>query len=256
MTDERWQRVKALFQSAVERPAEERDAFLAAAAGDDEALRREVDSLLRADTSDASFFDRLPVAGAAVLGDPLAAPPVSHVDRPPVLLPPGLRVGPYEIVAPLGAGTMGEVYRACDTKLNRDVALKVLPELFAIDPDRLARFNREAQVLATLNHQNIAAIYGLEDSNGTQALVLELVDGPTLEERIARGRMSVEEALPDRAADCRSAGGRAREGHHSSRPQAGEYQDHRALESSRCWTSGWRGSGTALRSVTFQGRQG
>ena len=78
MTDERWQRVKALFQSAVERPAEERDAFLAAAAGDDEALRREVDSLLRADTSDASFFDRLPVSGAAVLGDPLAAPPVSH----------------------------------------------------------------------------------------------------------------------------------------------------------------------------------
>ena len=90
---------------------------------------------------------------------------------------------------------MGEVYRACDTKLNREVALKVLPELFALDPDRLARFTREAQMLATLNHPNIAAIYGLEESNGAQALVLELVDGPTLADRIARGPISLEEAL-------------------------------------------------------------
>ena len=90
---------------------------------------------------------------------------------------------------------MGEVYRACDTNLNRDVALKVLPELFALDPDRLARFKREAQVLATLNHPNIAAIYGLEESNGAQALVLELVDGPTLADRIALGPISLEEAL-------------------------------------------------------------
>ena len=90
---------------------------------------------------------------------------------------------------------MGEVYRARDTKLNRDVALKVLPELFALDPDRLARFKREAQLLATLNHPNIAAIYGLEESNGAQALVLELVDGPTLADRIALGPISLEEAL-------------------------------------------------------------
>ena len=82
---------------------------------------------------------------------------------------------------------MGEV-RACDTKLNRIVALKVLPERFALDPDRLARFTREAQLLATLNHPNIGAIYGLEESNGAQALVLELVDGPTLADRIASGR--------------------------------------------------------------------
>ena len=107
----------------------------------------------------------------------------------------GLRVGPYEIVALLGAGAMGEVYRACDTKLNRDVALKVLPELFALDPDRLARFKREAQLLATLNHPNIGAIYGLEDSNGAQALVLELVDGPTLADRIALGPIPLDEAL-------------------------------------------------------------
>ena len=81
---------------------------------------------------------------------------------------------------------MGEVYRARDTKLNRDVALKILPELFATDPDRLARFKREAQVLASLNHPNIAAIYGFEESGGVQALVLELVEGPTLADRIAQ----------------------------------------------------------------------
>jgi serine/threonine-protein kinase len=96
----------------------------------------------------------------------------------------GARLGPYEIVAPLGAGGMGEVYRARDTTLNRDVAIKVLPDLFASDPDRLARFQREAQVLASLNHPNIAAIYGLEDANGVKALVMELVEGDTLAERL------------------------------------------------------------------------
>jgi serine/threonine protein kinase len=97
----------------------------------------------------------------------------------------GTRLGAYEIISALGAGGMGEVYRAHDAKLNRDVALKVLPELFACDPDRLARFKREAQVLASLNHSNIAAIYGFEGSNGVQALVLELVEGPTLADRVA-----------------------------------------------------------------------
>jgi len=92
----------------------------------------------------------------------------------------GSRLGPYEVTAQIGAGGMGEVYKARDTKLNRDVALKILPEAFALDPDRLARFKREAQVLASLNHPNIAAIYGFEEANGVQALVLELVEGPTL----------------------------------------------------------------------------
>src|SRR5712692_1139069 len=91
---------------------------------------------------------------------------------------------------------MGEVYRARDTKLQRDVAIKVLPELFALDPDRLARFKREAQVLASLNHPNIAAIYGLEESNGAQALVLELVEGPTLADRIADGAIPLADVLP------------------------------------------------------------
>src|SRR5438093_12176460 len=108
----------------------------------------------------------------------------------------GFRLGAYEVVAPLGAGGMGEVYRARDTTLNRDVALKVLPELVALDRDRLVRLKREAQVLAALNHPNIAAIYGFEESNGLQALVLELVDGPTLADRIAQGPLPLEEALP------------------------------------------------------------
>ena len=108
----------------------------------------------------------------------------------------GRRLGPYEIVAPLGVGGMGEVYRARDRKLNRDVALKVLPEPFTLDVDRLARFKREAQVLASLNHSNIAIIYGLEEADGVQALVLELVEGLTLADRIAHGRIPIDEALP------------------------------------------------------------
>ena len=91
---------------------------------------------------------------------------------------------------------MGEVYRARDTKLGRDVALKVLPDVFADDPERLARFQREARVLASLNHPNIASIYGLEESEGVRALVLELVEGPTLAERIAQGPIPLDEALP------------------------------------------------------------
>ena len=108
----------------------------------------------------------------------------------------GSRLGPYEILAPLGAGGMGEVYRARDTRLNRDVALKVLPEIFAKDAERMVRFEREAQVLASLNHPNIAALYGLEESGGIRALVMELVEGPTLSERISAGPIPIEEALP------------------------------------------------------------
>src|SRR6516162_4215756 len=106
------------------------------------------------------------------------------------MLSAGTKIGPYEVVGALGAGGMGEVYRARDTKLNRDVALKVLPEAFARDPERMVRLRREAQVLASLNHPNIATIHGLEESNGVHALVMELVEGPTLAERI-RGSADV-----------------------------------------------------------------
>jgi serine/threonine-protein kinase len=110
-------------------------------------------------------------------------------------LPASARLGPYEILSPLGAGGMGEVYRAKDTKLGRDVALKILPASFTSDPERVARFRREAQVLASLNHPHIAQIHGMEEANGTQFLVLELVDGESLDKRIARGPIPVDEAL-------------------------------------------------------------
>jgi serine/threonine protein kinase len=108
----------------------------------------------------------------------------------------GTRLGSYEILSPIGAGGMGEVYRARDAKLNRDVALKILPNEFAADPERLARFKREAQVLASLNHPNVGAIYGFEDSGAAHALVLEFVEGPTLADRITRGPLLLDEALP------------------------------------------------------------
>ncbi|MGB6198297.1 MAG: protein kinase [Candidatus Acidiferrales bacterium] len=111
-------------------------------------------------------------------------------------LPAGTKLGPYEILEPIGAGGMGEVYRARDARLGRDVAIKVLPEAFARDAERLSRFQREAKVLASLNHPNIAAIYGFEDSGNVHALVMELVEGPTLADRIARGAVPIDEALP------------------------------------------------------------
>jgi serine/threonine protein kinase len=107
----------------------------------------------------------------------------------------GTRLGPYEIVSAIGAGGMGEVYRARDTRLERDVAIKVLPDLFAADQDRLARFQREAKTLASLNHPNIATIYGIEESAAVHALVMELVEGPTLGDRIAQGPIPLDETL-------------------------------------------------------------
>src|SRR5205823_1043604 len=107
----------------------------------------------------------------------------------------GSKLGPYEVVSVLGSGGMGEVYRATDTNLKRQVAIKVLPDAVANDTERLARLQREAEVLAALNDSHIAQIYGLEKSNGTSALVMELVEGPTLAERVARGRLPFDETL-------------------------------------------------------------
>ncbi len=146
--------------------------------------------------------------------------------RAPMPLTSGTRLGPYEIVAAIGAGGMGEVYRARDTKLNRDVALKVLPSSVANDPERLARFRREAQVLAALNHPNIAHIHGLEDASSAPALVMELVGGPTLAELLlakgpGQGPRTRQAAWPcrragHRAPDRERARGGARAEHHSS----------------------------------------
>ena len=127
----------------------------------------------------------------------MATPRPYNPRRPLWPLTPGTRLGAYEVTAQIGAGGMGEVYRAHDTKLGRDVALKVLPEAFAADADRVARFQREAKTLAALNHPHIAQIYGLEDIGaGGRALVMELVEGDDLSQRIARGPMPLDEALP------------------------------------------------------------
>ena len=106
------------------------------------------------------------------------------------------RIGRYNVTSLIGEGGMGQVWQATDTQLNRQVALKILPDAFADDPDRLARFQWEAQILASLNHPGIAAIHGIEESEGTRALVLELVEGPTLGDRIAKGPIPIDEALP------------------------------------------------------------
>ena len=174
MTPDRWRQIEGLCHAALMRPAEEHAAFLANACAGDAALLREVESLL-AQASHAAGFMSAPaaaIAGQAVL-DQAKGTLVGH------------HFGPYTILSLLGVGGMGEVYRAHDDTLGREVAIKVLPQAFMADPQRRARFEREARMLATLNYPNIGAIYGLEEVDGVRGLVLELVEGQTLGERIA-----------------------------------------------------------------------
>jgi serine/threonine-protein kinase len=182
MTPERWQAITRLYESALERDPRARDAFLADACGSDAELRREVDSLLAHEATpvvvDASVWE--------LVGD------LFDVEAG---LAVGTHVGHYRIDALLGAGGMGQVYRAHDTQLQRDVALKVLPDALAGDADLLNRFRQEAQILASLNHPGIAAIYGFEDLGRVHALALELVEGPTLADRIGHGPIPVDESL-------------------------------------------------------------
>ena len=138
-------------------------------------------------------------------------------------LAPGTRLGVYDITAQIGEGGMGQVYRATDTRLKRQVAIKILPPSLAADHDRLARFQREAEVLASLNHPHIAGIYGLEESDGVFALVMELVEGEDLSQRIGRGAIPLDEALPI-AKQIAEALGRARARDHSPRSQARQHQ--------------------------------
>ena len=198
MTDDRWLRVKRLFEAAVDQPPPARSAFVSAAVAGDETLRRDVEALLEADAADGSLFDRWPAASESLLAElrEASSPTRSGATSSPGLSA-GTRLGHYDVVAPLGAGGMGEVYRARDARLGRDVAIKILPRAFTTHPERLARFEREARVLAALNHPHIAAIYGIEEAGATPALVLELVEGPTLADRITAGRIGVEEALDD-----------------------------------------------------------
>ena len=190
MTSDRWRRIEQIYEAALQRAPSERRVFLDSACGDDQALRRDVERLLAANEQAGDFLasPAWEVASGGLVSQTMTG------DRDTSLA--GRQVGHYTILSPLGRGGMGEVYRARDSKLNREVALKVLPDLFALNPDRLARFKREAHVLASLNHPNIAAIYGFEDGGDVKALVLELVEGPTLADRIARGRVPLEDALP------------------------------------------------------------
>ena len=178
------QHLKEVFAGARALPASERQAYVSVACAGNEALRQEVESLLASDERAASFLE----SPAVVWGDGTPQPAQPMIE--------GRRLGAYQVQALLGAGGMGEVYRARDTELNRDVALKLLPDAFASDPERFARMTREAQTLASLNHPHIAAIYGIEKSDGIRALVMELVEGEDLSQRIARGPIPLAEALP------------------------------------------------------------
>ena len=177
MNQELWTKVEELFHQALERAPEARQAFLDVECRGDADLRRQVELLLSKEQQAGSFLER-----------PAMEDMTATLTAGGSLL--GRELGPYRIVSPLGAGGMGEVYRAHDSKLGRDVAIKMLPQEFAHDPERLARFRREARTLASLNHPNIGAIYGLEESGDVDYLVLELVEGETLQ-----GPLPVEKAL-------------------------------------------------------------
>src|SRR5262249_6120534 len=184
MTPERELEIERLCQAALEHDPIERARFLADACQGDSGLRREVEALLEHATAADQFIETPALNVAARLA----------TTRPTMSV--GSRIGPYELLSRLGAGGMGDVYRARDSQLGRDVAIKLLPSIFLSDPDRLARFERESRILASLNHPNIAAIYAVEPVDASRALVLELVEGPTLADRLAKGPVPLAEALP------------------------------------------------------------
>ena len=182
MSDQRWRRIEEICHEALERSPDERALFVREACAGDDVLRAEVESLL----ANQSRADALG-SGLGIRDSGLGISTEELI---------GKQIGVYRIDSLLGAGGMGEVYRARDTKLGRDVAVKFLPHAFTNDPDRLARFEREARMLASLNHPHIGGIYGVEESDGAPALVLELVEGLTLADRVARGvRSPLSESL-------------------------------------------------------------
>jgi len=174
MTPERWQQVKGVLEKVLERAPSERAVFLVQACDGDQALRREVESLLASDEQGRSSFLQSPTS---------------------LRLVRGARLGDYEIQSLIGAGGMGEVYRARDLRLRRDVAIKVLPAFVASDPDRLRRFEQEATAAAALNHPNILAVYQMGTNDGAPYLVSELLEGETLREQMKRGPMAARRAM-------------------------------------------------------------
>ena len=217
--------ISDLYQRALAVPEPERAAFLDRECSGNPAVLEEVASLLRFERASERFLET-PAAAVAATG-------VGMIGR---------TLGSYTLTAPLGVGGMGEVYRARDSKLGRDVAIKILPPHFTDDPERRARFAREARVLATLNHPHIGAIYGLEESDGVTGLVLELVEGETLAERLERGPLPT----PTRssgATNRRGARCGARKGDRSPRSEArqrGPAERGAAVRSAwKYSTSGW-----------------
>jgi eukaryotic-like serine/threonine-protein kinase len=186
MTPERWERIAQIYDAVRFHPEHDRPRLLAQICGSDEGLRHEVEVLLEQPVATDSFARF--VGGSA----PLISEDVTPEPAPSLT---GQRLGPYQVQELLGRGGMGEVYRAHDSKLGRDVAIKVLPPMFTADAERLARFNSEARMLAALNHPHIGAIYGFEDAAGVPALVLELVDGDTLADRLRCSAVSPPDAL-------------------------------------------------------------
>jgi eukaryotic-like serine/threonine-protein kinase len=180
-----WSRLEAICDAALARRPDERTAFLARECGGDPAMLREAESLLAHATKADEFLSASALELAAY-----------RFATEPSRFGIGDRVGPYDIRGLIGAGGMGQVYHAKDTKLGRDVALKILPDIFAGDPARAARLRREAQVLAALNHPHIGTIYGLDDVDGQIFLVLELIDGKTLAQRIKKKPLPLDQALP------------------------------------------------------------
>jgi hypothetical protein len=190
--DDRRARVEAICDAALDRDPGERSAFVAEACGGDEELRREVEALLRQAQASERFLSHPVGAVAAEVFADAGHDAASGSGGAPLI---GRRLGVYEVLSLLGAGGMGEVYRARDTMLGRDVAIKILPRHFTWNPDRLARFEREARLLAALNHPQIGAIYGTIDIDHGRGIVLELVEGPTLAERLSSESMPLDEAL-------------------------------------------------------------
>jgi Tol biopolymer transport system component len=184
MKPERWQQIERLYHAALEREESQRAAYLIQVCAGDDVLRREIESLLAQEKR-----------GDALLESPALEVAAKAMAKDLRQSFNGQQLGSYKILSLLGAGGMGEVYQAHDTKLGRDVAIKVLPAEFINDPERLSRFQREARTLAALNHPNIATIHGLEQSDGVHYLVMELVPGQTLAERVSAGSLKIEEAL-------------------------------------------------------------
>jgi serine/threonine protein kinase len=220
MTPERWGRIEELYHGAQELPPAERSAFLLKACRGDEEMKSRVELLLAQDSGDkfldAPAADLLTHLPSSSLSDFNDAQPGKHIRS----LSAGARLGPYEIVALLGVGGMGEVYRARDPQLRRDVALKVLPAAFSTDSTRRQRFEREARAVAALNHPHIVTIYNIERADGADFIAMELVGGRTLDRLIPRKGLPLSEALKYaiQVADALAAAHTARIVHRDLKP--------------------------------------